>query len=148
MEVQQYIDELEGPRKPEFLELRKVIVDNLPKGFEECIGYGMIGYVVPHSIYPAGYHCTPKLPLPFINIVMRKDIITLYHMGLYSDEKLLSWFKDEYSKLTSLKLDMGKSCIRFKKSGDIPFSLIVALIQKVSVNEWITRYEDKYKKVT
>jgi hypothetical protein len=148
MEVQLYIEQLEGPRKPEFLQLRTVIVENLPKGFEETIGYGMIGYVVPHSIYPEGYHCTPKLPLPFINIVMRKDIITLYHMGLYSDEKLLSWFKDEYSKLTSLKLDMGKSCIRFKKSGDIPFSLIVALIQKVSVNEWITRYEDKYKKVT
>ena len=148
MEVQLFIEQLEGTRKTEFLQLRTVIVENLPKGFEETIGYGMIGYVVPHSIYPAGYHCTPKLPLPFINIVMRKDIITLYHMGLYSDEKLLSWFKDEYSKFTSLKLDMGKSCIRFKKSGDIPFTLIGALIQKVSVNEWITRYEDKYKKVT
>ena len=148
MEVEQYIEQLEGPRKPEFLELRTVIVENLPKGFEECIGYGMIGYVVPHSIYPAGYHCTPKLPLPFLNLVMRKDIITFYHMGLYSDEKLLDWFKDEYSKFTSLKLDMGKSCVRFKKSGEIPYALIGALMQKVSVNEWITRYEDKYKKVT
>jgi hypothetical protein len=145
MEVQQYIDELEGPRKPEFLELRKVIVDNLPKGFEECIGYGMIGYVVPHSIYPAGYHCTPKLPLPFLNLVMRKDIITFYHMGLYSDEKLLVWFKDEYSKFTSLKLDMGKSCVRFKKSGDIPYALIGALMQKVSVEDWVLIYEEKLK---
>ena len=145
MEVQQYIDELEGPRKPEFLELRKVIVDNLPKGFEECIGYGMIGYVVPHSIYPAGYHCTPKLPLPFLNLVMRKDIITFYHMGLYSDEKLLNWFKDEYSKFTKLKLDMGKSCVRFKKSSVIPYSLIGELMQKVSVDEWISRYEEKLK---
>ena len=145
MEVQQYIDELEGPRKPEFLELRKVIVDNLPKGFEECIGYGMIGYVVPHSIYPAGYHCTPKLPLPFLNLVMRKDIITFYHMGLYSDEKLLVWFKDEYSKFTSLKLDMGKSCVRFKKSGDIPYALIGALMQKVSVEDWVHLYEEKLK---
>ena len=145
MEVQQYIEQLEGPRKPEFLELRTVIVENLPKGFEECIGYGMIGYVVPHSIYPAGYHCTPKLPLPFINIVMRKDIITLYHMGLYSDEKLLDWFKDEYSKFTSLKLDMGKSCVRFKKSGDIPYSLIGALMQKVSVEDWVLIYEEKLK---
>ena len=145
MEVQQYIDELEGPRKPEFLELRKVIVDNLPKGFEECIGYGMIGYVVPHSIYPAGYHCTPKLPLPFLNLVMRKDIITFYHMGLYSDEKLLDWFKDEYSKFTSLKLDMGKSCVRFKKSGDIPYALIGALMQKVSVEDWVIIYEEKLK---
>jgi hypothetical protein len=145
MEVQQYIDELEGPRKPEFLELRKVIVDNLPKGFEECIGYGMIGYVVPHSIYPAGYHCTPKLPLPFVNLVMRKDIITFYHMGLYSDEKLMDWFKDEYSKFTKLKLDMGKSCVRFKKSGDIPYALIGALMQKVSVEDWVLIYEEKLK---
>ena len=145
MEVQQYIDQLEGPRKPEFLELRKVIVDNLPKGFEETIGYGMIGYVVPHSIYPAGYHCTPKLPLPFLNLVMRKDIITFYHMGLYSDEKLLVWFKDEYSKFTSLKLDMGKSCVRFKKSGDIPYALIGALMQKVSVEDWVLIYEEKLK---
>ena len=145
MEVQQYIEQLEGPRKPEFLELRTVIVENLPKGFEETIGYGMIGYVVPHSIYPAGYHCTPKLPLPFINIVMRKDIITLYHMGLYSDEKLLDWFKDEYSQLTSLKLDMGKSCVRFKKSGEIPYALIGALMQKVSVEDWVLLYEEKLK---
>jgi hypothetical protein len=145
MEVQLFIEQLEGTRKTEFLQLRTVIVENLPKGFEETIGYGMIGYVVPHSIYPAGYHCTPKLPLPFINIVMRKDIITLYHMGLYSDEKLLNWFKDEYSKFTSLKLDLGKSCIRFKKSGDIPFTLIGALIQKVSVEDWVHLYEEKLK---
>jgi hypothetical protein len=145
MEVEQYIEQLEGPRKPEFLELRTVIVENLPKGFEECIGYGMIGYVVPHSIYPAGYHCTPKLPLPFLNLVMRKDIITFYHMGLYSDEKLLDWFKDEYSKFTSLKLDMGKSCVRFKKSGEIPYALIGALMQKVSVEDWVLLYEEKLK---
>ena len=145
MEVHQYIEQLDGQRKPEFLELRKVIAENLPIGFEECISYGMIGYVVPHSIYPAGYHCTPKLPLPFLNLVMRKDIITFYHMGLYSDEKLLVWFKDEYSKFTSLKLDMGKSCVRFKKSGDIPYALIGALMQKVSVDEWISRYEEKLK---
>ena len=145
MEIQQYIDQLEGTRKPEFLELRKIIVDNLPKGFEECIGYGMIGYVVPHSIYPAGYHCTPKLPLPFLNLVMRKDIITFYHMGLYSDEKLLDWFKDEYSKFTKLKLDMGKSCVRFKKSGDISYALIGALVQKVSVEDWVLIYEEKLK---
>ncbi len=146
MEVQQYIEQLEGTRKPEFLELRTVIIENLPKGFEECISYGMIGYVVPHSIYPAGYHCTPKLPLPFLNLVMRKDIITFYHMGLYSDEKLLNWFKDEYSKFTKLKLDMGKSCVRFKKSSAIPYALIGELMQKVSVEEWITRYEEKHKR--
>ena len=145
MEVQLYIDQLVGQRKPEFLELRKVIVENLPKGFEETIGYGMIGYVVPHSIYPAGYHCTPKLPLPFLNLVMRKDIITFYHMGLYSDENLLNWFKGEYSKFTSLKLDMGKSCVRFKKSGEIPYALIGALIQKVSVEDWVLIYEEKFK---
>jgi len=145
MEVQLYIDQLVGQRKPEFLELRRVIVENLPKGFEETIGYGMIGYVVPHSIYPAGYHCTPKLPLPFLNLVMRKDIITFYHMGLYSDENLLNWFKDEYSKFTKLKLDMGKSCVRFKKSGEIPYALIGALIQKVSLEDWVLLYEEKLK---
>lgn len=93
MTVQQYIEQLEGPRKSEFLELRKVIVGNLSKGFEKCISCGMIGYVIPHSIYPSGYHCTPKLPLPFLNLVMRKDIITFYHMGMYSDEKLLAGLK-------------------------------------------------------
>lgn len=146
MSVSAYLDSLSGQRKEEFLALRDVILKNIPSGFEECMNYGMLGYVVPHSLYPNGYHCTPELPLPFANIVMRKDIITLYHMGIYADGKILSWFKDEYSKQVSTKLDMGKSCIRFKKTTPIPFQLIGSLMQKISPEHWIERYEAAFVK--
>lgn len=106
----------------------------------------MIGYVVPHSIYPVGYHCDPKLPLPFISIASQKNFIVLYHMGIYANPVLLNWFITKYPKHSSQKLDMGKSCIRFKKRNQIPFDLIAKLIQKMSVQEWITCYESQIKK--
>ena len=104
--------------------LRKVIKDNLPKGFEETMSYGMIGYVVPHSIYPDGYHCDPKLPLPFMNLASQKNYIAVYHSGVYASEKMNKWFTAEYAKHCKTKLDMGKSCVRFKKMDDIPYELI------------------------
>jgi len=138
---QEYFDSLPEERKEPMNLLRKTILDNLPQGFSEEMSYGMIGYVVPHSIYPAGYHCNPKLPLPFINLASQKNFIALYHMGIYLDEKLLHWFTSEYPKHSKIKLDMGKSCMRFKKTDQIPFQLIAELVQKMSVKDWIGRYE-------
>jgi hypothetical protein len=140
----QYIDELDETRRHVLKKLRAVLQNNLPKGFEETMGYGMIGYVVPHSLYPKGYHCNPTLPLPFIGIASQKNFVALYHMGIYSDQKLLKWFTDEYSKVCKTKLDMGKSCIRFKKMDDIPFVLIGQLASKMTVKDWIATYEKTY----
>lgn len=141
---EQYLSELPGDKKEVMLQLRNVIRDNLPKGFEEVISYGMLGYVVPHSIYPNGYHCNPKLPLPFINLASQKNFITLHHMGIYANKELLDWFVNEYPKHCKAKIDMGKSCIRFKKTADIPFELIGELMRKMSVEDWISDYENAF----
>jgi hypothetical protein len=140
-----YIDQLPDDRKEVIKKLRKSILENLPKGFSETMSYGMIGFVVPHSNYPAGYHCDPKLPLPFISIASQKNFIAIYHMGLYADNKLLEWFSTEYPKHSKAKLDMGKSCIRFKKMDGIPYQLIGELAGKMSVKEWINIYETNFK---
>ena len=136
-----YLSELPEDRKEAVLKLRNAIKNNLPKGFEEVMSYGMLGYVVPHSIYPNGYHCNPKLPLPFINLASQKNFIALYHMGIYANGTLFNWFVDEYPKHCNTKLDMGKSCIRFKKMDAIPFELIAELCRKMTVQDWITHYE-------
>jgi hypothetical protein len=143
---EQYLSDLPENRKEAMLKLRNAIKENLPQGFEEVISYGMLGYVVPHSIYPSGYHCDPKLPLPFINLASQKNFIALYHMGIYADKNLESWFVSEYPKHVKSKLDMGKSCIRFKKVDDIPFDLIGELAAKVTVEDWILNYEKAFKK--
>lgn len=142
----EYIAELPEERIPVMKQLRKTIKDNLPEGFAEMMSYGMIGYVVPQSIYPDGYHCTPELPLPFINIASQKNFIALYHSGIYADKNLLEWFTREYPKYVKTKLDMGKSCIRFKKIDQIPYELIAELVKKMSVQEWIDTYEKGIKK--
>jgi len=144
--VEEYIAQLPEERIAPFKKLRKTILDNLPKGFEEGMGYGMPAYYVPHSIYPDGYHCDPKLPLPFINIASQKNFIAFYNMGIYSNPKLLEWFTSEYPKYVKTKLDMGKSCIRFKKMDQIPFELLGELVSKVSVEDWITTYDRVVKK--
>lgn len=142
----EYENQLADDRKAVIAKLRKTILQHLPPGFEETISYGMISYVVPLSIYPAGYHCKPDEPLPFLSIASQKNFIALYHMGMYADEKLLQWFQDEYSKHAKSKLDMGKSCVRFKKMDDIPFKLIAELAQKITMADWISRYESIFKK--
>ena len=142
----QYIKELAADRKEAVSELRNVILKNLPEGFKETISYGMLGYVVPHEIYPAGYHCNPKLPLPFVSVASQKNFIALYHMGLYGNPTLLKWFVEEYSKHSKAKLDMGKGCVRFKKPEQIPYKLIGELIKKVAVKDWITWYEKNLKR--
>ena len=128
------------------MKLRKTILDNLPEGFKEGIGYGMIGYSVPHSLYPAGYHCDPKLPLPFMRFASQKNFIAFYHMGLYADKQLLDWFVNEFQQVSKTKLDMGKSCVRFKKTEQIPFELIGKLVSKMTPEDWITIYEKALKK--
>ncbi|GAB3413320.1 DUF1801 domain-containing protein [Niabella aquatica] len=142
--VKEYLNEIPAEIKPYFDKLRHTILKNLPKGYEEAMSYGMIGYVVPHSIYPAGYHCTPGLPLPFINLASQKNAVSLYHMGIYTNPELLAWFTAEYPKHSKSKLDMGKSCIRFKKVENIPFGLIGELVKKMSVKQWIASYEAAY----
>lgn len=143
---EQYIEELPNDRVEAITKLRNVIVENLPKGFKEEISYGMIGYVVPHEIYPEGYHCNSKLPLPFMSFASQKNSINFYHMGIYANPSLLNWFTTEYPKHSQQKLDMGKSCIRFKKLDQIPYQLIGELVQKVSVEDWIETYETNLKR--
>ena len=144
--IEAYLEEITEERKIDFTKLRETILENIPKGFVEQMSYGMIAYVVPHSIYPGGYHCEPKLPLPFISIASQKNFIALYHMGIYMNPELLNWFVTDYPKHSKQKLDMGKSCIRFKKMDQIPFDLIAELVQKMSVQDWITCYESSFKK--
>jgi len=144
--VEEYLSKLPEERKLAVTRLRETVKKNLPKGFEECISYKMIGYVVPHSIYPGGYHCDPKLPLPFINIASQKNFVALYHSGIYADPKLYDWFVEEYPKHVKTKLDMGKSCIRFKKIENIPYDLIAELCQKMTTDAWIQLYENNVKR--
>ncbi len=136
-----YISQIPEDRQQSFRKLRRIILDNLPAGFSETMNYGMIGYVVPHTIYPAGYHVDPKLPLPFISIASQKHFIAFYHMGLYVNKDLLDWLKTEYMKYSKSAPDIGKSCIRFRKIEQIPFSLIGELCSKVTTGEWIKMYE-------
>jgi Domain of unknown function (DU1801) len=143
--VNEYLAEIPEDRQKVFVKLRNSIKKNLPKGFKEGIGYGMMGWSVPHSIYPAGYHCNPKDPLPFMGMASQKNFIAVYHMGVYADPKLLKWFTEAHAKASTKKLDMGKSCIRYKKPEDIPFDLIGELASKMTVQDWITIYETNFK---
>lgn len=144
--VEDYINETPIERQAAMKKLRAVIKKNMPKGFKEGMGYGMMGYSVPHSIYPAGYHCNPKDPLPFMGLASQKNFIAVYHMGVYADPKLLKWFTEAHAKASPKKLDMGKSCIRYKKPEDIPFDLIGELASKMTPDEWITMYEKNLKR--
>lgn len=144
--VEEYLDSLPAEYKEPLKKLRQTVQKHLPKGFSETMSYGMIGYVVPHSIYPVGYHGNPQQPLPFINIALQKNFIAFYHMGMYADVQLTEWFKKEYRKHSKAKLDMGKSCVRFKKPEEIPFKLIAELVAKVTPLQWIALYERNFKR--
>lgn len=144
--VDHYISQVPENQREAVHLLRKTIRENLPAGFSEQMSYGMIGYVVPHSLYPKGYHCDPKLPLPFLNFAAQKNFIALYHMGLYANPELLNWFTAEFPKYSTLRLDMGKSCIRFKNPDQIPFALVGELVQKMQVADWISLYESTFVK--
>lgn len=144
--VMDILSNIPSERAEHFNQLHDVIVKNLPIGFEAAISYGGLGYVIPHSLYPAGYHCKPIEPLPFAGISSQKNSINFYHMGMYSDPLLYEWFVTEYPKHSKQKLDMGKSCVRFKNPDEIPFKLIAELMRKMSAQEWINLYESKLKK--
>jgi hypothetical protein len=139
--ISAYLSQLPDERKQGFSELVNVIRRNIPVGFSEGMGYGMPGWVVPHSIYPKGYHCDTTLPLPFLSIASQKNHIALYHMGL-QEGKLLDWFREQWNANSKRKLDMGKGCVRFKKPEDIPFKLIGELVAKLTPTDWITIYEN------
>lgn len=142
---EEYINSVPEERIEPMSKLRSAIKDNLPEGFEETMSYGMIGYVVPHSLYHDGYHCEPSLPLPFINLASQKNYIAIYHSGIYADVEMHKWFVKEFQKRTGKKPDMGKSCIRLKKMDDIPYELIGELAQKISPEQWIATYESNVK---
>jgi uncharacterized protein YdhG (YjbR/CyaY superfamily) len=142
----EYIDQIPVERKEAFRKLRTTVLENLKGEFQEGLSYGMIGFTVPHSAFPDGYHCNPKLPLPFVSIANQKNFIALYHMGLYADRNLQEWFTSEYTKHTHHKIDMGKSCIRFKKMDDIPYTLIAELLTRMDISSWIELYKSSVRK--
>lgn len=143
--VNDYLSKIPAERVQAMTKLWQTVKKNIPKGFAEGVNYGMIGFAVPHKIYPAGYHCKPTDPVPFVGIASQKNFIALYHMGIYASPQLLKWFTTEYKKQVKTKLDMGKSCIRFKKPSEIPFELIGELMKKMTVTDWITLYEKNLK---
>lgn len=144
--VQAYLQELPADRRQAIEALREVILQHIPEGFQETMSYGMIGYVVPHQLYPPGYHCKPQDPLPLMNIASQKNFIAIYHMGLYAQPALLDWFQQAHATASPKKLDMGKSCIRYKKLDDIPLHLIGELASKMTPTEWIALYEKNFKR--
>ena len=142
--ILEYKKNVPEDKKDIFDKLMKTVRENIPKGFSEELSYGMPAWVVPHSLYPKGYHCSPELPLPFVSIASKKNFIALYHMGIYATPELFDWFMKEYPKHSKRKLDMGKSCIRFKKMDDIPFELIGDLMKKMNPKEWMEKYESAF----
>jgi hypothetical protein len=144
--VESYLESLSEEQQKAVRHIRSAIKKNLPKGFSECIQYGMISYVVPLSFYSKGYHCDPTQPLPFLSVAAQKNAVSLYHMGMYADPALAEWFAKEYLKAVKKKPDMGKSCIRFKDPSTIPLALIGALVSKMKPSDWVKLYEKKFKK--
>ncbi|AMR42803.1 hypothetical protein BAX96_01790 [Elizabethkingia anophelis] len=144
--IQTYLEKVPDERKMAFEKLFNAIDDNLPTGFELTEAYGMLTWVVPLSSYPAGYHCAPGTPLPFLSLASQKNFLAFYHMGIYADKDLLEWFQESYTQHAKYKLDMGKSCVRFKKMDDIPYGIIAELSTKISPEMWIEKYETVFKK--
>ena len=134
--VAQYLAELPSDRRAALKAVRKVILKNLDRDFEEGMQYGMIGYYVPHSVYPAGYHCDPKQPLPFAGIASQKNHISLYLMSIYGDTDQAEQFRRDWAK-TSKTLDMGKACIRFKTLDELPLEVIGKAIARVKAKKYI-----------
>lgn len=141
-----YIEQVDEKWRDSFAKLADIVATNIPDGFEQTMTYDMISYIVPLSSYPKGYHVTPNTPLPFISLAAQKRHIAVYHMGIYADNALLSWFQEEYAKRVPTKLNMGKSCIRFTSTKNIPYDLIGELVSKMTPAQWVTRYEGELNK--
>lgn len=144
--INQYIMAQAPERQGALNQLLQTISSKLPPGFELQMQYNMMGFVVPKSLYPKGYHCAPEEPLPFMHIANQKHFIAVYHMGIYANPELLEWFVSSYEALNIGKLDMGKSCIRFKKMDKIPYDLIGELATKISPESYIELYERAFRK--
>lgn len=144
--VEDYLSKLPNDREQAVRQILDTLGENLPDGFERCMSYGMPAYAVPHERYPAGYHCKPEEPLPFVSVASQKNFIGLYHMGIYAMPDLYEWWTEEFPKHSARKLDMGKSCVRFKNLQHIPYELIAQLATKVTPDQWIAVYEANYKK--
>ncbi|MBL8809425.1 MAG: DUF1801 domain-containing protein [Planctomycetaceae bacterium] len=138
--VDQYLKEIPADRRNDINAVRGVLKANLPEGYEEIMQYGMIGYVVPHRLFPQGYHCDPRQPLCFAGLASQKNHLSLYLMPLYGESPELTWFETEWKK-SGKKLDMGKCCIRFKKADDIPIDLIGKLVARWPVSRWTEIYQ-------
>jgi Domain of unknown function (DU1801) len=134
--VEKYLAELPEDRRKALVVLRQVILKNLDKDYEEGIQYGMIGYYVPHRVYPAGYHCDPKQPLPFAHLASQKNHMSLYLMCVYGESELSRWFREAWAK-TGKKLDMGKACVRFKKLEDLALDVIAEAIKRMPAKKFI-----------
>ncbi|MBS7333818.1 MAG: DUF1801 domain-containing protein [Weeksellaceae bacterium] len=143
--TEEYFKALPEERKAGFEKLYLTIKANLPTGFSEHNSYGHVGFVVPFSFYAIGYHCDSTQPLPFIGLASQKNHIAIYHMGIYMNQEVLDWFTNEFKNHSKKKLDMGKSCIRFKKVEDIPYDLIAELATKFTVEEYVNLYESLLK---
>jgi hypothetical protein len=144
--VEKYLKELPAERREAINAVRGAILANLPKGYEECMSYGMIGYVVPHSIYPKGYQCNPKLPLPFVNLGSQKNHMSLHLMCCYGDPKLKAQFEKAW-KAAGKKWDMGGGCVRFKKLDDVPLEVIGELVASMPVDGYIRRIEKTFAEI-
>jgi hypothetical protein len=142
--VAEYLEKLPDDRRAALQAVRKIIRQNLDGGFKEGIQYGMIGYFVPHNVYPPGYHCDPKQPLPFAGLASQKNYMSMYLGCIYVDTEREAWFRKEWSK-TGKRLDMGKACIRFKKLDDLPLELIAEVIAKTTAKDYIEFYESVIK---
>ncbi len=145
--VSEYLAELPDDRRAAIAAVREVILKNLDGDYQEGMQYGMIGYSVPHRVFPDGYHSDPRQPLPFANLASQKNHMALYLMGLYcgcaegeGDNEHVRWFKEAWKK-TGKKLDMGKSCIRFKKLTDLPLDVIGEAIRRMPAKLYITQYQ-------
>jgi len=139
--VASYLRDLPAERRAACKRLRTAIKSNLPAGFKETIGYGMPSYVVPKRLYPAGYHCDPSLPLPFISFASQKSHVALHHMGLHADPSLMRWWTEAWARHVATRLDMGKGCVRFKKPETIPCELIGELCTRMTPERWIEIYD-------
>ena len=142
---EEYFTAVADDRKEAMANLRAQIEANLPAGFEPAMTHGMPSWVVPHSLYPDGYHVNPELPLPFLSLASQRSHIAIYHMGLYADPALMEWFVGEYPGHSRLKLNMGKSCIRFKNPKRVPFDLIGQLCSRMTPDRWVSIYEKQVR---
>lgn len=138
--VEQYLADLPEDRRNSIQAVRKVILKNLDKGFEEGMLYGMIGYFVPHRLFPAGYHCDPTQPLCFAGLASQKNHMAVYLMCQYGSSGESTWFQTAWAK-SGKRLDMGKSCVRFKKLEDLALDVIGEAIRRVSAKKYIASYE-------